>query len=94
MKNPWLRVAFDTWWLGFECANVMVLRAFAVASGGPIAKIEAHRMVEEKIKALIALPVLFFTGALGLRSPKIAAGAVRHYRKAVRANRRRLSKRR
>lgn len=94
MKIPWLRVTFDTWWLGFECANVMALRAFAIAIGGSLAKIEAHRMVEEKIKALIALQALVFTGALVLRFPEIAAGSVRHYRKAVRANRRRLSKRR
>jgi hypothetical protein len=47
-------------------------------------------MVDEKIKAVIALQSLLLTGALGFSTPDIAAKSVAHYRKAVRGNRRRL----
>ena len=68
----------------------MLLRAFAIAAGGAPAKTEIDRMVDEKMRALYALQSLLITGALGFTTPTIAERSVAHYRKAVRANRRRL----
>lgn len=88
--GSWSRLSRDLWSLAFESSHVVVLRAFAIAAGGDRAKVEIDRMVDEKMKALLALQSLLVTGALGFTTPTIAARSVAHYRKAVRANRRRL----
>ena len=90
MKDPWSRVSRDMWSLAFEASQVMTLRAFAMAQGGPRTESEMRRMIDEKARALIALQSLFFTGALGFTTPDMAAKSVAHYRDAVRSNRRRL----
>lgn len=89
--NAWSRLSRDLWSLTFEASEVMVLRAFALAAGGDQARVEIDRMVDEKAKALHALQSLLVTGALGVTTPTIAMRAIAHYRKAVRANRRRLA---
>ena len=93
MESSWPRLCQSLWSLAFEASHVILLRAFAVAAGGPHAKTELDRMVDEKVKALYALQSLFITGALGFTTPIIATRSVAHYRKAVRANRRRLESR-
>ena len=94
MKSSWSRLCQDLWSLTFEASHVIALRTFAIAAGGAHATVEIDRMIEEKMKALWALQFLFVTGALGFQTPTIAAKSVAHYRKAVRANRRRLQGRR
>jgi len=49
-------------------------------------------MVREKVDAAIALQAKALTGALGFGGPGAAAATLAHYRRKVRANRRRLSK--
>jgi len=88
--SSWSRLCQDLWSLTFEASHVVALRAFAIAGGGAHAQVEIDRMIEEKMKALWALQSLFVTGALGFNTPTIATRSVAHYRKAVRANRRRL----
>jgi hypothetical protein len=90
VERSWSRLCQDLWSLTFEASHVIALRAFAVAAGGAPAQIEIDRMIEEKLKALWALQSLFVTGALGFNAPAIATRSVAHYRKAVRANRKRL----
>jgi hypothetical protein len=65
-----------------------------VASGGTAARVEARRMVTEKLESGLALQVMALSGGggLGLTSQGAARKALAHYRRKVRANRRRLAK--
>jgi hypothetical protein len=91
-RNPWIALGWNTMALGAEAASVIGLRSLKIATGGPAANAEAELMVREKIDAAWALQGLALTGALGLTAPRVAAKTLAHYRRRVRANRRRLSK--
>jgi hypothetical protein len=91
-KNPWLRTGFDAWLLGVEASSVITLRALKIAAGGAAAAVETRRMVSEKIEAGLALQALAMTGQLGLTAHSAATKTLAHYRRKVRANRRRLTK--
>lgn len=91
-RNPWLGLGFDAWSLGIEAASVIGLRTLKMAAGGPAAEAEGKRMVAEKIDAGLAWQALAMTGGLGLTPQAAAANTLTHYRRKVRANRRRLSK--
>ena len=91
-RNPWLRLGWDAWALSLEASTVMGLRTMKIAAGGPAADAEARRMVSEKVEAAAALQTLAMTGALGFTAPRIAGKTMAHYRRKVRANRRRLAK--
>lgn len=90
--NPWIGLGWDAWMLGAEAATVIGLRTLKIATGGAAAEREAHRMVEEKAAAAQALQVMAMTGALGFTAPQAARKTIKHYRRKVRANRRRLAK--
>jgi len=92
MAYSWLRLAFDTWFLGLEASNVVALRLAKLALGGPRAKAERHKMVDEKLKALLALQWRLLTGSFGLTALEITRGSLQHYRKAVRRNHARLAR--
>jgi hypothetical protein len=49
-------------------------------------------MVAEKIAAALSLQTLDLTGGLGMTPESAARKSLAHYRRRVRANRRRLSK--
>lgn len=88
----WASIGLDTWLLGFEAASVIGLRTLKIAHGGAAAAREADLMVREKLEAAAALHWQAATGQLG-RTPETAARkTVAHYRKKVRANRRRLAR--
>ena len=90
--NPWLRIGFATWALGAEASMVIGLRLMKLAAGGAAAETEAGRMIGEKVAAAVTLQTRAPTGSLGT-NPKDATGkAIAHYRRKVRANRRRLTK--
>ncbi|HYE43622.1 MAG TPA: hypothetical protein VEA15_09545 [Caulobacteraceae bacterium] len=91
-SNPWLRIGLDAWSLGVEASTVMGLRALKIAAGGAAGEAEARRMVEEKFEAGIALQAMALSGGLGVTPHGAAAKSVAHYRRKVRANRRRLIK--
>jgi hypothetical protein len=91
-KNLWLRTGFDAWRLGFEASSVIALRTMKMISGGDAALVEAHQMVSEKIEACLALQTMALTGALGITAHGAAVKTLAHYRRKVRANRRRLAK--
>ncbi|HTW51190.1 MAG TPA: hypothetical protein VME45_04755 [Stellaceae bacterium] len=91
-KNPWLRLGFNAWALGLEASSVIALRTLKILSGGAAGNAEARRMIDEKIKAGIDLQSAALTGGLGQTPHGTAAKIVAHYRRKVRANRRRLTK--
>ena len=76
-----------------EASTVIGMRTAKIAAGGAAADVEARRMVTEKLEAMAALQALAMTGALGFTAPQVAGKTLAHYRRKVRANRRRLGKR-
>ena len=94
MYNPWLGLAFKAFELGIEAQSVIALRMMRLAAGGARGRAEANRMVAEKVGALAEAQTAAAAAILTGRREKIVAGKVLNtYRKRVRANRRRLSRR-
>jgi geranylgeranyl pyrophosphate synthase len=92
--NPWT-YAFDVARLGMEAQQVIALRMMRLAAGGPLATREANRMVAEKATALVEAQWAAAAALAGARGARIAAArAFGTYKRAVRKNRRRLSRRR
>ena len=74
-----------------EASAVVGLRMTRLLEGGTEAASEAQRMIEEKVEAAIGIQMLALTGGLGATPMSAAAKSLRHYRRKVQANRRRLS---
>lgn len=91
-KNPWASIGLSAWSLGAEATSVVALRLLKIAFGGAAGNAEARLMVDEKIKAGLDLQRMFLTGAIGLTPHRAAIKTLAHYRRKVRANRRRLAK--
>jgi hypothetical protein len=91
-RNPWFRFGVNALSLAIEASSVITLRTLKIASGGVAAETEARRMISEKIEAGFALQAMALTGGLGLTADGAASKMVTHYRRKVRANRRRLAK--
>ncbi len=90
--NPWLRLSVAAWSLGIEASTVIALRTMKIAAGGTAGDNEARRMVSEKIEAGLDLQTKALTGGLGYTPASAASKTLSHYRRRVRANRRRLTK--
>jgi len=86
----WLTAGFDMWMLGAEAASVMALRTARIAAGGLAGAAEAELMVTEKVRAAIELQTRLITGALGTTPLRATQGTLKHYRRKVAANKRRL----
>ncbi len=87
--NPWLRIGVNALWLTVAASSVIALRAIVLAKGGAPARKEGRRMVSEKIAAALTLvPKL----ASSRSAPEAVATTLKHYRRKVRANRKRLTK--
>ena len=81
-----MRLTSSSMLLGFEAQRVMLLRMAAIAAGGAHAQAEMNRMISEKVFAAVT--------AAGMMAFRRSPHAVlRHYRSRVRANERRLSRR-
>jgi hypothetical protein len=91
-RNPWIGLGLDTWMLGVEASSVVAQRTLMLAAGGPAANMESVRMVSEKIDAGFALQRKALRGDLGLTPAAVTANTLAHYRRKVRANRRRLAR--
>lgn len=93
MRNPtadWMKLATDSYLLWADSMMVIGMRTSDMMTGRGSSH-ENVRMVTEKVQANAELAAKLFWG--GPTTPERAARkAVRHYRKRVRANRRRLSK--
>jgi hypothetical protein len=87
-NNPWLYVGLDAWLLTIEASSVIALRMLKAATGSGTA--ETSRMVNEKIQAGLALQARAMTGGLGPTAHGAASKVISHYRRKVKANRRRL----
>ncbi|WP_334184352.1 hypothetical protein [Novosphingobium sp.] len=89
-NGDWIKLAHDSYWLWAESMMVMGMRTTDMMTGRGSNR-ENVLMVTEKLQANAELAIKLATG--GLTSPeKTAHKAVRHYRKRVTANRRRLSR--
>ena len=92
-KSPyaaWARAGLDAWSLGLEASMVIGLRASRMALGGTGAGDETQLMVSEKVQAALELQTALMTGKLGMTPLSGTQGVLRHYRRKVAANRRRL----
>ncbi len=91
MGNPWIGIGFDAWRLGLEASTVIGLRTYRIAWGAG-GEAEARRMLIEKVDAGLVLQSMALRGALGSTPASATARTLAHYRRKVRANRRRLAK--
>jgi hypothetical protein len=92
--NPWFGVALKAIELGVEAQSVMALRMMRLAAGGACAHAEMGRMVAEKaVAAAQAQTAAAFAVMAGHKDHVIAGKVLRVYKKRVRANKRRLSRR-
>lgn len=92
--GAWIRTGMDMWMLGAEAGTVMALRMARIATGGAAGAAEAELMMTEKVRAAIELQTRLMTGALGVTPLGATQGTLKHYRRKVAANNRRLSGRR
>jgi hypothetical protein len=86
----WLGASMDAWVLGMEASTVVGLRVAKMAMGGAGADDEARRMVSEKMQAAFELQLAMMTGQLGTTPLAGTRKTIRHYRRKVKANRKRL----
>jgi hypothetical protein len=94
MFNPWFGLAWDVAQLGFEAQSVIALRLARLAAGGASARTESRRMVNEKAVAMVEAQVAALSAsATGRHGWAVAKKILRIYKKRVRANQRRLSRR-
>lgn len=91
-KNPWLDFSFRAFQLGAESQAVIALRMMKLAAGGSAAAAESQLMVTEKLDAAAAAQAHMTTSLLNGTGLQGANRAMAHYRRKVRANRRRLSR--
>ena len=87
MLLPSLDLTMNAAFLGLETQRVVGLRLMKLAAGGTAAQTEAQLMVTEKMAAFAEAAVTLATGGS-------AHKVLRRYRTHVRANERRLSRRR
>nr|WP_272887004.1 hypothetical protein [Phenylobacterium aquaticum] len=81
----------SAWALGLEATTVIGLRTAKIAAGGrPGGGVAPHGV--GKLAAAWALQLKAATGALGPSPASATARTLAHYRRAVRANRRRLQR--
>ena len=86
----WATAGFDAWTLGIEAAAVMGLRTAKIAMGGDPDGSEARLMVAEKLQSTFELQMAMVTGGLGATPLQGSRAVLRHYKRKVSANRRRL----
>ena len=84
--NPWWRYSRDLTLAGFEAQRVIALRLMKLAAGGPAANVEARKMVVEKLAASAEASTTLATGGS-------AQKVLKRYRTIMRANERRLTRR-
>jgi len=94
-KERALFKALDHWFeaarFGADVQQVMALRIMRLASGGPDAATEAQQMISEKLAAFGEAQVALMSAlATGSSLDTAAEKAYAPYRRAVRANSRRL----
>jgi hypothetical protein len=77
----------------WDAQAVILLRCLRIATGGPRANAETHRMITEKVAALAEAQLVATAATLkGSKKRRVAKKALAVYATRVRRNRRRLSK--
>ena len=94
MFNPWLAFGLNAFQMGVEAQSVIALRVLRFASGNARSETEATRMVTEKIAATAeAQAVAAMATITGHPQHVVANKALKVFKKRVRANKRRLTRR-
>ena len=94
LYNPWLALSFKIAQLGWDVQSVMALRLLRLAGGGARGRAEASRMAAEKIAAVAEAQAAVAAAVItGRKNHVIAGKGLGVFRKRVRANKRRLSRR-
>jgi hypothetical protein len=91
-RNPWFGLVFDSFALGAEAQGVIALRMMKLAGGGVAAAAESQLMIAEKLTAAAAVQTQVMTSLLTGSGHLAPQRTMAHYRRKVRANRRRLSR--
>ncbi len=86
-----VRLWYDWTALSFEAAQVIGLRMIVLAGGGAHAERETHRMIDEKVQALMQVGWKLAWGQWGHAPQRQIEGMTRLYSRKVRANLHRLS---
>ena len=86
---PWDGLGLRAWSLGVEASSVIALRMLRIAAGGVDGAKEARRMVSEKLERGASIPAKLLTARTARAA---AAKAIDHYEPKVRANLKRLTK--
>ena len=94
MFGPWLALTFQAAQFGLQVQSVMALRLMRLAEGGNPGRREARLMVVEKMAALTEAQVATAATIVTGRSHTAAKKVVQVFKKKMRANRKRLSRRR
>ena len=91
MFSTMMKAWFEAAQFGADSQSVIAMRLMKMASGGPGATTEAHRMVSEKVAAFTESQGVLMAALMnGTSIESAAVKAYAPYRRAVRANRRRL----
>jgi hypothetical protein len=94
MFNPWFALSLKAMQMGMEAQSVIALRMLRLASGGARMEAEATRMVTEKVAAAAeAQAVAAVAPISGYPQHVVAINALKVFKKRVRANKRRLTRR-
>ncbi len=94
MYNPWLALTFRAFQLGLEAQSVVALRMLRLASGDAHSQAEFSRMFGEKIAAVVEAQMVAAAAVMSGHQDHVVAGkALNVFRKHVRANKRRLTRR-
>jgi hypothetical protein len=88
--RPSRRPAIDAFSFAIACQQVIALRLVRIAFGGADARREATRMVTEKAATAVEAQFAAATALISGGPAGAAAAAAQVYRRAVRANGRRL----
>jgi hypothetical protein len=92
--NPWVSLSLKSLQVGIEAQSVIALRMLRLAAGGARMKAEVRRLATEKaLAAAEAQAAAAVASMKGRKKHAIVAKALGVYKKRVRANRRRLSRR-
>ena len=91
-SEDWLMLAHESYWLWFDSMVVIGMRTSDTLVCRPGYEREAALMVSEKVRAHAELGAKLAAGG-SLAPEKAARKVVKHYGRKVRANRRRLARR-
>jgi hypothetical protein len=88
----WLDLTMDSWRLAAESQAVIGLRMAKLAAGDPASAHEVQLMISEKMQAAAQVQTQMLADTLTGSGHLATRRALAHYRRKVRANRRRLSR--